>query len=107
VSPAGDIDGDGIGDILAGSPIETVEGREACGEVLALSGKDGAVIWRQAGRTSGERLGQCAVYVAHGGSDGTPAVAVGAPGLKGAGGVRLFAAKDGRLLGTLLSGSGD
>ncbi|UCE03337.1 MAG: FG-GAP repeat protein [Candidatus Latescibacterota bacterium] len=92
VSGAGDLNGDGIGDIVMGAPFATHEGRIAAGEALVLLGRDGGFgasvqrTWfdgdrgfRVVGPTSGAQLGLSVAGVGDVNGDGLDDLAVGAP----------------------------
>jgi outer membrane protein assembly factor BamB len=46
IAAPGDLDGDGVPDVVVGSPWATGMVHHALGAVTALSGKDGKVLWR-------------------------------------------------------------
>ena len=102
VSGAGDVDGDGHADFIAGAP---QIGSTGPGYVRVFSGRTGLVLFTFSGDGAGDRFG----YAVGGGhdvnGDGVPDFLVGAPGDddKGAdaGSVRLFSGKDGTVLYTL------
>lgn len=56
VSSLGDLNADGVGDVLVGAPNDDVAGSDS-GAIFALSGLDGSVIWRVNGSSSGASLG--------------------------------------------------
>jgi hypothetical protein len=58
VATPGDLDGDGIGDILYGESGYGVAGKPNCGRVTAISGATGLVIYRVVGPTAGEFFGE-------------------------------------------------
>jgi hypothetical protein len=57
---AGDVDGDGIVDLIVGSPRADQPGRADCGMVQVFSGRTGALLWTFHGDLAGDRLG-CSV----------------------------------------------
>ena len=94
---AGDTDGDGIPDVVAGAPdIDTV---------YVYSGRDGHVLLTLHGESKGDRFGNNVSSAGDADTDGFADIAVGAPansaGGKEAGRVYLYSGKDGHLLQTL------
>jgi hypothetical protein len=56
IGPAGDIDGDGIDDVLVGSPDDDTNGTDA-GRVRILSGRDGSILRELLGDKAYDRYG--------------------------------------------------
>jgi hypothetical protein len=81
VDGAGDVDGDGVPDLLVGSPA----GTPPAGSVHLLSGKDGAPLLMLVGDANGDRFGEAVAGVGDVDGDGVPDVAVGAPQADGLG----------------------
>ncbi len=87
VLAAGDVDGDGIDDLLVGAPEADVEGRVACGAVFVFrggmsatwgDGPDESVSFVLSGTTSGDRLGS-SLFLGDVDGDGAPELLVSAP----------------------------
>jgi len=57
VRPSKDINGDGVKDIMMGSPGASTNGFFSNGIVLAVSGIDGSILWRLDGTAHDQRLG--------------------------------------------------
>lgn len=103
VASAGDLDGDGVPDILVGAPLTSPGGLRQAGMACAFSGKDGKVLWTGTGKVAGEQFGRSVAGGSDLDGDGAPDIAVGVPlgapgGLKGIGAVRLYSGKTGLLL---------
>ncbi|MCB9568273.1 MAG: FG-GAP repeat protein [Myxococcales bacterium] len=77
VAAAGDVDGDGHGDLLVGAPSDASAGADA-GRVHLFAGIDGATIWIRDG-AAGSMLGAGTAPRGDGDDDGVPDLVVGAP----------------------------
>jgi len=122
VASAGDVDGDGVADVIAGSPRDDGPGPEF-GRVRVLSGRTGAVLHLFDGSVANGGFGSAVDGVGDLDGDGTGDVLVGAPGdtfqgQAGVGTVRVFSGRDGSVLlarggtqgsefGAAVSGAGD
>ncbi len=91
----GDVDGDGVNDIVTSAPTNSAGGDKA-GRIYVYSTKSGALLWKADGQP-GEQLGtgvECAGDVNR---DGVPDVIASAPG---SGKAYVYSGKDGRVLFT-------
>ncbi|HEX5010740.1 MAG TPA: integrin alpha [Planctomycetota bacterium] len=79
VAGVGDVDHDGIPDLLVGAPNASFAA-SAAGRCYLLSGAGGAVILARDGDNAGAHLGQSVAGPGDCNGDGTPDVLVGAPG---------------------------
>ncbi len=79
VAAAGDVDGDGVGDLLVGSPHDGTNGADA-GRVLVASGADGSTLLEVLGAAAGDRLGASVAGLGDVDGDGHDDIAAGAPG---------------------------
>jgi len=80
LAAAGDWNADGVQDFLVGAPAEPAAGLEDSGNVYAISGAEGDVLFKAAGKAVGERQGAAVAVLGPAGPGGKPALAVGAPG---------------------------
>ncbi len=77
VSKVGDINGDGVADVLAGAPNNDLGASDA-GAVFALSGVDGSTLMTITGAAAGDSLGFTAAGAGDVDGDGTPDIIAGA-----------------------------
>lgn len=86
VSGLGDVDDDGLADVLVAGPLNSEHGAQA-GQVYVVSGASGAILHTWAGTTPGAQLGQALAGEVR---DGRVTVVAGAPGLPGGGGALVW-----------------
>lgn len=94
--PIGDVDGDGIPDLVTSAPTKAVGGANA-GRVYVYSTRTGRRLWTVDGKP-GDQLGTGIEAAGDTNGDGIPDVIAGAPG---AGKAYLLSGKDGHILHTL------
>lgn len=92
----GDVDGDGVNDVVTSAPTKQINGVVA-GRVYAYSTKSGRLLWQVDGEP-GSRLGLGVEGAGDTNRDGVPDVIASAPG---AGKVYVYSGRDGRVLLTL------
>ena len=92
----GDVDGDGVTDIVTSAPTKEVGGA-AAGRVYVYSTRTGTLLWSISGRP-GDQLGTGVEAAGDANGDGVPDVVASAPG---AGKAYVYSNKDGRVLLTL------
>lgn len=80
VAGVGDVNGDGVSDVLTGSPYASPNGNSSAGSVVVLSGLDGSVIQLINGVVAEQRLGFAVSAVADTDGDGVGDFLVSAPG---------------------------
>jgi hypothetical protein len=113
IAAAGDLNNDGVPDILVGVPHHIVPGEDEsqinAGRAFVFSGKDGSVLFTLDDPTSeeGARLGFAVAGLGDVNNDGVPDLLVGVPKKDGSGGLAdvgtayVFNGTDGRLLRSL------
>jgi hypothetical protein len=89
----GDLDRDGIPDVVTSAPTKAISGN-AAGRVYLYSAKSGALLWSVDGRP-GDRLGSGIEAAGDANHDGVPDVIASAPG---AGKAYVYSGKDGHVL---------
>jgi Tetratricopeptide repeat/FG-GAP repeat/FG-GAP-like repeat len=94
--PMGDIDGDGVSDVVTSAPTSSAGGANA-GRVYVYSTRTGELIWSVDGRPS-DQLGLGVECAGDANGDGTPDVIASAPG---GGKAYVYSGKDGQVLLTL------
>ncbi|MGH8059171.1 MAG: FG-GAP-like repeat-containing protein [Candidatus Entotheonellia bacterium] len=79
VAGIGDVNGDGVPDVVVGAPFTAPGGVAWAGSVYMFSGVDGRLLWRVDGVESGDQLGYAVAGVGDVDGDGRPEIVVGAP----------------------------
>ena len=74
----GDIDNDGVPDLVIGYPEDDTAGVDA-GKIVVLSGADGSVLWDNPGLAAGDRYGETIGAAGDVDNDGTPDFMVATP----------------------------
>ena len=107
----GDVDGDGLPDLLVGARLDA-EGAAQAGSASLLSGAGGATLYKWLGDDPLDNFGQSVAGAGDVDADGVPDLLVGAwdddaPGLKDAGCAHVFSGATGIPLGTLCGATAD
>jgi hypothetical protein len=92
----GDVDGDGVADIVTSAPTNRAGGDKA-GRIYAYSTKSGKLLWTADGR-AGDQLGTGVEAAGDTNGDGIPDVIASAPG---GGYAKIYSGRDGRVLLTV------
>ncbi len=103
VSNAGDVNADGVPDLVVGAQSTDPGGQQDAGSAFAFSGADGSLLYVWDGQASDDRLGYSVSDAGDFNGDGFDDVIVGAPdadpgGLSKAGSAYVFSGLDGSLL---------
>lgn len=106
VSWAGDLDGDGVPDILVGAPQASPGAQTNAGSVFVYSGISGILLYRLDGQNADDAFGYAVKTIGDVDGDGIPDFAVGAPfaspaGLYQAGIIYIYSGASGSLLYTI------
>lgn len=124
VSGAGDVNGDGFGDLVVGAFGAASGGVGQAGAAYVFSGADGSTLYQWSGTNLQDQLGYCVSGAGDVNADGYDDVVIGVPGADpggriGAGSMLVFSGVDGALLyefegtdtddnfGVAVSGAGD
>lgn len=100
----GDVNSDGIGDLLVSAPGSDSAGLTNNGAVRLLSGADGTLIHQFEGTANFDRMGRAVVALPDINSDAIPDIAIGS--LKGDGEVTLWSGADRTLIDTITAPAG-
>ncbi len=102
VAGAGDVNGDGYGDVIVGA-MRTSAAFTQSGRIYLFSGKDGSILWQRDGVGPQDRLGSAVGLVGDVTGDGVPEQTAGALGAGGDGRGRAYilSGVDGEIVHTL------
>jgi len=98
VAVIGDVNGDGVADLGVGAPGARSGTVQGAGRVTLFSGKDGTVLFSIPGSSIDEAVGSTVAGPGDMNGDQKPDIAIGAPGFRRVGAVRLHSGKDGSLI---------
>lgn len=100
IAALGDVNADGTPDFAVSAPASDPkrQNRLHIGEVIVVSGADGSLVRRHAGKKIGDRFGHSIAPAGDQDGDGTTDLLVGSIGVKGVGEVTLWSGKTGKRL---------
>ena len=103
VADAGDVDGDGLSEVVAGAYLNSANGLQSSGSVIVFRGSDGTVLHHWMGGASWDRLGWNVAGVGDADGDLVPDILASAPfsdvlGFTDAGEALLFSGRTGDLI---------
>ncbi len=102
VADAGDVDGDGVGDLLIGAPGYTSVTAEFAGRVVVYSIATGSILWQVEGSNANQHFGREVTTAGDLDGDGMAEIAIGDPSAAlGEGRIAIHAGVDGSLLRTV------
>ncbi len=112
VAGTGDLDGDGVPDLLVGATGTSSFAMGWHGSAYLISGADGRVVWRRDGEGSSHHLGRTVISVGDFDGDGEEDLAAGAPNFQlesfwAKGAVYVLRGSDGRVLSRTPGAQGD
>ncbi|MBI3811090.1 MAG: FG-GAP repeat protein [Nitrospirae bacterium] len=99
----GDVNGDGVPDVIVGSPHNSPNGVSDAGSVYVYSGSNGSLIFKINGLVAGAELGTSVALIGDINGDGREDFAAGAP-RQGGGAVYVFSGATGQVLYTIVNG---
>ncbi len=112
VAAAGDVDGDGLSDVLIGAPFADSGGIVDAGSAFLFSSSSGALLWKRDGNTKSGLFGNSVASAGDLDGDGIPEFLVGAPrsspsGITGTGEAFVFSGATGALVHSFFPGGQD